>query len=219
MQNSISNIVDCPTYSILHGSGTPACTILQNHRHVYSKYLTHIGQQVISRANLTTHNTVPLTAKDNATWPVSFSAQLVTKEAVPMNTIPPPEPSPPVISETMSQTPQTRIEANLQAIWQASLDVAGDELQILDILRELEKLHEAIRDNLFQAALPDNRQALYTLVKDMESKGGWPYIYRPRLADLLRNLSQSDLELVAVPPPGNAAPRPAPDPERRGQPG
>ncbi|NET56125.1 MAG: hypothetical protein F6K47_08105 [Symploca sp. SIO2E6] len=73
----------------------------------------------------------------------------------------------------------------------------GNTLAILALLRALEHSHREIRENLFQEALPDNRQELYALVKDIEESGGWPYIERMRLRSLLVNWldeseSQSD---------------------------
>lgn len=66
----------------------------------------------------------------------------------------------------------------------------GQPVQLLALLRLLESLHRDIRDGYFQEALPDNRQALYALLKDIEAEGGWPYIYRRRLEDFARALSQ-----------------------------
>jgi hypothetical protein len=40
--------------------------------------------------------------------------------------------------------------------------------------------------------LPDNRQALYSLLKEIESKGGWPYIERMRLQSFVTNLQQEE---------------------------
>ena len=64
----------------------------------------------------------------------------------------------------------------------------GDSLALLAVLRRLEDLHREIREELFQSSLPDSRQALHTLLKDIEAKGGWPYIERMRLQSLLVNL-------------------------------
>lgn len=64
----------------------------------------------------------------------------------------------------------------------------GDILAILALLRQLEKLHREVRDGIFQESLPDNRQALYSLLKDIEAEGGWPYIERMRLQNLMVNL-------------------------------
>lgn len=67
----------------------------------------------------------------------------------------------------------------------------GDSKALLALLRALESSHREIRENLFQASLPDNRQALYALLKDMEEAGGWPYIERMKLRSLLSNLLES----------------------------
>ncbi len=67
----------------------------------------------------------------------------------------------------------------------------GSSLAILALLRALEHSHREIRENLFQEALPDNRQELYSLLKDIEESGGWPYIERMRLRSLLENCSNS----------------------------
>ncbi|MEB3215188.1 MAG: hypothetical protein VKN72_02870 [Nostocales cyanobacterium 94392] len=64
----------------------------------------------------------------------------------------------------------------------------GDILAILGLLRQLEQLHREIRDGIFQESLPSNRQALYSLLKDIEAEGGWPYIERMRIQALMSNL-------------------------------
>lgn len=65
----------------------------------------------------------------------------------------------------------------------------GDPLALLQLLRRLEDLHREIREGLFQESLPDNRQDLYSLVKDIEAQGGWPYINRMKLRDLLVHMT------------------------------
>ena len=69
----------------------------------------------------------------------------------------------------------------------------GDIEALLSLLRVLENLHKEIREGLFQDCLPDNRQALYALLKDIENTGGWPYIYRGRLKELMAKLSPEDV--------------------------
>ena len=61
----------------------------------------------------------------------------------------------------------------------------GDPIKILDLLRSLEHLHQELREGVFQESLPDNRQRLYNLLKDIEVKGGWPYIPRMKLRSLI----------------------------------
>ncbi|TBR60371.1 hypothetical protein B4U84_05725 [Westiellopsis prolifica IICB1] len=74
----------------------------------------------------------------------------------------------------------------------------GDSLALLALLRLLEGLHQEIRDSLFLESLPSNRQALYSLLKNIEEEGGWPYISRMKLQSLLENLAENsfcDLEI------------------------
>ena len=84
-----------------------------------------------------------------------------------------------------------QLEASLQSIANTIRSLAHDRqednLALLSLLRLLESLHREIRDSLFQESLPDNRQALYSLLKDIEASGGWPYIHRMKLRSLLSN--------------------------------
>jgi hypothetical protein len=75
----------------------------------------------------------------------------------------------------------------------------GDIHSLLLLLRTLEQLHREIQEGYFQAALPDNRQALYKLLRDIEENGGWPYIQRWKLQALFANLPpQGELEEVEI---------------------
>jgi 5'-deoxynucleotidase YfbR-like HD superfamily hydrolase len=91
-----------------------------------------------------------------------------------------------------------KLSDQLQTIATAVHDVAevcqGDVMALLTLLRQLEQLHREIRDGAFQESLPDNRQQLYSLLKDIESEGGWPYIERMRLRAFLANLPQKATE-------------------------
>jgi hypothetical protein len=89
---------------------------------------------------------------------------------------------------------EKRLQTATESIWKAAQEYGNNSLGLLGILRTLEKLHQEIRDNLFQASLPDNRQALYKLLRDIEAKGGWPYIYRIKLQALLENLDAATVE-------------------------
>ena len=92
----------------------------------------------------------------------------------------------------------------LQAITTAVCALAegcqGDSMALLALLRRLEELHREIRDGIFQASLPDNRQALYALLKDIEAKGGWPYIERMKLQSLLEKLPAEAASEAGVSP-------------------
>ena len=89
-----------------------------------------------------------------------------------------------------------QLQSHLQAIATTVRALAqscqGDSLALLALLRQLEELHREIRDGIFQESLPDNRQALHTLLKDIESEGGWPYIERMKLKSFLANLPLKD---------------------------
>jgi hypothetical protein len=92
-----------------------------------------------------------------------------------------------------------QLELKLQSIATAVRALAGsyqqDSQALLALLRQLEQLHREIRDGMFQASLPDNRQDLYALLKDIESEGGWPYIERMKLQSFLAYLhSQMEAE-------------------------
>ncbi len=64
----------------------------------------------------------------------------------------------------------------------------GDSAELLQLLRLLEAMHQRIREDLFIKTLPTNRQALHMLLREIENKGGWPYIPRMRLKSLMANL-------------------------------
>ena len=67
-----------------------------------------------------------------------------------------------------------------------------DSLFLLSLLRDLEQIHRQIRVRYFQAALPETRNDLYRFVRDIEEQGGWPYIERMRLKDLLQNMNRNN---------------------------
>lgn len=86
------------------------------------------------------------------------------------------------------------LQAIANAVYNASRNCQGDAMSLLALLRQLEQLHREIREEAFQNSLPDNRQALYSLLKDIESVGGWPYIERMRLQSFLANLPEENNE-------------------------
>ena len=68
----------------------------------------------------------------------------------------------------------------------------ADPLALLGLLRTLEQIHREIQQGYFQSALPNSRQALYALLRDIEENGGWPYIQRWKLQELFANLSEPE---------------------------
>ncbi|MEO1067739.1 MAG: hypothetical protein AAFW95_01255 [Cyanobacteria bacterium J06638_6] len=92
-----------------------------------------------------------------------------------------------------------------QLIDQAALKRKGYSTDLLALLRLLEKHHRDICETLFYDALPDNRQHLYAMLRDIEINGGWPYIQRMKLQALLANIPDLDLETLFS--------RPDPSPE------
>jgi hypothetical protein len=63
---------------------------------------------------------------------------------------------------------------------------AMDAVTLLKILRFLEGLHHTIRETYFQPSLPNQRHELYALLREIEAEGGWPYIPRMQLREILR---------------------------------
>ncbi|NEQ77745.1 MAG: hypothetical protein F6K24_07830 [Okeania sp. SIO2D1] len=99
--------------------------------------------------------------------------------------------------DTNTDNQSTQLHNDLQSLTHSLRALAknhhDDPMAMLAILRTLEGLHQELREGLFQQVLPDNRQALYNLLKDIEAKGGWPYIPRLRLRYILENWSDEDL--------------------------
>ncbi|MEH2297345.1 hypothetical protein [Nostoc sp.] len=85
-------------------------------------------------------------------------------------------------------------QAIATVVYDAVQDCQGDTEALLALLRQLERLHREIRDGVFQESLPVNRRQLYSLLKDIECEGGWPYIERMRLQAFLANLPQETPE-------------------------
>lgn len=85
-----------------------------------------------------------------------------------------------------------QLQGIVAAVQNVAQDYQGDAIALLALLRQLEYLHREIRDYAFQNSLPNNRQALYALLKDIESEGGWPYIERMKLQKFLVNLLPDD---------------------------
>lgn len=89
--------------------------------------------------------------------------------------------------EKVKSTP-AELQAIAQTVRALAASYQGEAIDLLRLLRVLEALHQEIRDELFQQALPMNRQALYALLRTIETEGGWPYIPRMNLKAFLKDL-------------------------------
>lgn len=94
-----------------------------------------------------------------------------------------------------SQARSNQLEFLAEKVLTLAQTAEGNTLEILAILRILEQLHQNVRESLFQQSLPDNRQKLYHLLRDIESKGGWPYIPRSSIKALMENLQKESPEV------------------------
>lgn len=88
----------------------------------------------------------------------------------------------------------TKVQKLSTEIYHLAQQNRDDLLFLLSLLRDLEKTHRQIRTEMFETSLPKTRNDLYNLVKDIEEQGGWPYIERMKLQNLLKDI-QSDLGL------------------------
>ncbi|MFN9060395.1 MAG: hypothetical protein ACK5WL_10400, partial [Pseudanabaena sp.] len=99
-------------------------------------------------------------------------------------------------SQNQSQPRQTANLSELDAIsarlWQIAQDQQSDAASLLQILRVIEVIHKRIRDDLFQPALPTSRHELFNLLRDIETNGGWPHIYRMKINEICRYLEQPE---------------------------
>ncbi|GAA6618668.1 hypothetical protein [Scytonema sp. NUACC26] len=91
---------------------------------------------------------------------------------------------------TESVNLSSQLQAIASAVNNALQNCQGDTMAILALLRQIEQLHQEIREGAFQKSLPDNRQALYSLLRNIETEGGWPYIERMKLQSFLKHLEQ-----------------------------
>jgi hypothetical protein len=73
---------------------------------------------------------------------------------------------------------------------EAAIESCGqDTAALLSLLRVIEQLHRSIFNEHFVPSLPNSRQALYALLREMEAEGGWPYIPKMRIYELIDYLN------------------------------
>ncbi|MGC9502736.1 hypothetical protein [Baaleninema sp.] len=86
------------------------------------------------------------------------------------------------------QTDNPQLQEISQRVRAIARECDGDAKALLDLLRLLECLHREICEEQFQPALPQTRQSLYACLREIELKGGWPYIPRMRMRTLLAHI-------------------------------
>lgn len=91
-----------------------------------------------------------------------------------------------------------------QQVQELTQQLEGDAEGLLGLLRLLEHLHREIQDGSFRKALPTDRQALYSLLRDMETAGGWPYIPRLQIRTFLELLEADQPSLKSESPDSKA---------------
>lgn len=89
------------------------------------------------------------------------------------------------------------LEKMRSLIWEIAENCQGNSQDLLLLLRNLEESHRKIRTELFETSLPNNRQALYHLLKDIEDEGGWPYIERMRIKHFLQYLMHDNSQDIS----------------------
>ena len=91
-------------------------------------------------------------------------------------------------SDTSKNDSHSILEDTAKSVRALAQKNRGDSLFLLSLLRDLEKIHRQIRVEFFEDALPQTRNDLYQFVRNIEEKGGWPYIERMRLKELLQKM-------------------------------
>jgi len=90
-----------------------------------------------------------------------------------------------------------RCQAIEQYVEAVKTDCEGDTTALLALLRTLEGLHRQIFEENFVPSLPNSRQPLYALLREMEAEGGWPYIPKMRIYELIDYLNAQTAEYEA----------------------
>lgn len=113
--------------------------------------------------------------------PIDDSTPLAPPSAGLSTVAPPAPPSPPAADPDLQEP--------LDALLRIAEARAQEPEALLDLLRRIEHLHRSIQDGPFRSSLPSDRNGLFTLLSEMESSGGWPYIPRLQLRTFMDLLS------------------------------
>lgn len=82
-----------------------------------------------------------------------------------------------------------RCQAITQQVEAAIESCGQDTAALLSLLRVIEQLHRSTFNDYFVPSLPNSRQELYALLREMEAEGGWPYIPKMRIYELIDYLN------------------------------
>jgi len=96
------------------------------------------------------------------------------------------------VDDAREQQLRAEWEAIAQHVHEIAESHRGDGTALLGLLRLLESLHREICNGVFHETLPKTRHELYSLLKDIEAEGGWPYIGRMRLRHFLTYLEEAE---------------------------
>jgi hypothetical protein len=113
--------------------------------------------------------------------------------------------------ERAQSSHQERLNLLLAELGDLAAALEDQPAALLDLLRRLEQLHRTIQDGPFRASLPAERNQLFSLLQQMESSGGWPYIPRLQLRTFMDLIQQQPVKGSATPsgpagPGGSDAP-------------
>jgi hypothetical protein len=81
-----------------------------------------------------------------------------------------------------------------QRVEAAIASCGQDTAALLSLLRVIEQLHRSTFNDHFVPSLPNSRQELYALLREMEAEGGWPYIPKMRIYELIDYLNAQTAE-------------------------
>jgi hypothetical protein len=101
---------------------------------------------------------------------------------------------------------QHRLDSLLNQVASLADELTEQPEGLLALLRQLEQMHRTIQDGPFRTSLPADRDHLFTLLREMEQSGGWPYIPRLQLRTFMDLLQRDEAEGPAPLESSSAAP-------------
>ncbi len=115
------------------------------------------------------------------THPIDDSTPFAPPSPGPAATASAPPTSAPAPEPAFDPAADPELQGALDTLLRIAEQRAEQPEALLDLLRRIEHLHRTIQDGPFRSSLPSDRNGLFTLLSEMESSGGWPYIPRLQL--------------------------------------